>query len=297
MPSFNKATRLGNPRERSIELSTIPQSAAHRAKVDDDSEWRATRSILVYGVRVALRTNKREVLDRFADYLPPLWKHSNVSVVDRTFSLRVGKSKHALFEDAELAIRSRSLKVILDSFATRLKAFVAEMARRRVFVHAGAVGWNGRAIIIPGRSMSGKTSLVRELVRAGATYYSDEYAVLDMRGRVHPYPQPLAIRNPRTHVQQHRHVEELGGVAGEAPLNVGLVIVTRYREDARWRPRQLTRGQGILELLNNTVPARRKPEIVMPTLQHAVREGIVLKSVRGEASETVDLILKRLVMS
>jgi hypothetical protein len=31
---------------------------------------------------------------------------------------------------------------------------------------------------------------VAELVRAGATYYSDEFAVLDSRGRVHPFPRP-----------------------------------------------------------------------------------------------------------
>ena len=89
-------------------------------------------------------------------------------------------------------------------------------------------------------------------------------------------------------------MEELGGVAGDRPLPVGLVIVTRYQEDARWRPSQLTGGQGVLELLNNTVPARRKPEIVMPTLQRAVGEGIVLKGVRGGAPETVELILRRL---
>jgi hypothetical protein len=34
-------------------------------------------------------------------------------------------------------------------------------------------------------SYSGKTTLVSELIRAGATYYSDEYAVIDERGRVH----------------------------------------------------------------------------------------------------------------
>ena len=33
-----------------------------------------------------------------------------------------------------------------------------------------------------------------ELVRAGATYYSDEYAVFDSRGRVHPFAQQLAQR-------------------------------------------------------------------------------------------------------
>ena len=116
--------------------------------------------------------------------------------MDRTFSLRVSKSRYELFEDADLAIGSRSLRHVLESFATRLKAYIAEMARRRVFVHAGAVGWHGKAIIIPGRSMSGKTSLVRELVRAGAIYYSDEYAVLDLQG---PSPSLSATtRNQRT---------------------------------------------------------------------------------------------------
>ena len=42
------------------------------------------------------------------------------------------------------------------------------------------VTWGrGRAIVIPGRTFSGKSTLVAELVRAGATYYSDEYAVED----------------------------------------------------------------------------------------------------------------------
>jgi len=259
----------------------------------DSSDWTAGRSVLAYGVRVGIRTNKPEALDHFSEYLPPLWKASSVSSVDRLFSLRIGKAVHVLFEDSDMTIRSRSLKRVLEDFGTRVKAYVAEMARRRVFVHAGAVGWHGKAIIIPGRSMSGKTSLVRELVRAGATYYSDEYAVLDIQGRVHPYPQPLAIRKSGSFIQRKRSVEELGGVAGDKPLPVGLVIVSQFQADARWRPRQLSRGQGVLEVLANTVPARRKPEIVMPTLQRAVSEATILKSARGEAAETVDLILKR----
>ena len=72
--------------------------------------------------------------------------------------------------------------------------YVAEEARRGVFVHAGVVGWKGRALVLPGKSGAGKTTLVAELIRAGATYYSDEYAVLDERGRVHPYARPLAVR-------------------------------------------------------------------------------------------------------
>ncbi|HEX4946011.1 MAG TPA: hypothetical protein VFZ34_05085 [Blastocatellia bacterium] len=185
----------------------------------------------------------------------------------------------------------RSLRGVLEEFERRLKMYVAEMARRRVFVHAGAVGWKGKAIVIPGRSYSGKTTLVRELVRAGATYYSDEYAVLDMQGRLHPYPQPLAIRKPGSATQKKYQAEEFGGTTGTKPLPIGLVIVSRFREKARWRPVQLTLGHGVLELLDNTVPARRKPEVVLPTLQKAVTAATILKGDRSEAEELARRIL------
>jgi len=256
-------------------------------------EWTAQRSILVYGVRIGLRTNRPEALERFADHFPPLWKPASTLFVDRLFSLWIEKSTHTLFEDDDVALRSRSPKIVFEDFETRLKIYVAEMARRRVFIHAGAVGWRGKAIIIPGRSMSGKTSLVKELVRAGATYYSDEYAVLDMQGRVHPYPQPLAIRNSGSFKQKKRRVEELGGVTGTRPLPVGMVIVSQYKAGTRWRPGELSDGQAVLELLANTVPARRKPEVVIPTLQKAVAEATVLKGARGEAKEIARLILQK----
>lgn len=257
------------------------------------SEWTAVRSILLFGVRVGIRTNNAELLEGLSAYFPPLWKPIAAAAMDRMFSLRIGKSSHTLFEDEEPVLKARSRKRIYEDFERRLKIYVAEMARRRVFVHAGAVGWNGKAIVIPGRSYSGKTTLVRELVRAGATYYSDEYAVLDMQGRLHAYPQPLAIRKPGLLAQEKYPIETMGGIVGRKPLPVGLVIVSRYREHSRWRPLKLTAGHGVLELLDNTVPARRKPEVVLPTLQKAVTAATILKGERGEAEEIVNRILKR----
>ncbi len=265
-----------------------------------EGDWVAGRSILAYGVRIGIRTNKPEFLDRILDHAPPLWKPTSVQFVERLFSFhlqdkglrRRSRSPHLLMDDLKMVTRSGSLKEIFEAFETRLKMYVAEMARRRVFVHAGAVGWQGKAIIIPGRSMSGKTSLVAELVRAGATYYSDEYAVLDGRGRVHPYPQPLAIRNKQSARQVKCRAEEIGGVTGTRPLPVGLVVVSRYKAGSAWRPGQLTAGQAVLALLANTIPARRKPEVVLPTLERAVSEANVLKGARGEAEETANLILK-----
>jgi len=181
---------------------------------------------------------------------------------------------------------------VLEDFERRLKMYVAEMAPGRVFVHAGVVGWRGKAIMIPGRSLSGKSTLVAELVRCGATYYSDEYAVLDVNGRVHPYPQAVALRRPGSTKQKKLWAESMGGGTGRRPHPIGLVVAGRYGAGRRWRPEPLSDGQAILELLDNTIPARRKPEMVLTVLRRLVADAIVLKGSRGEAKETARLILK-----
>lgn len=263
-------------------------------------DWVDGRSIVACGVRVGIRTNKPEFLEKLLAMIPEIWKPSAARVVERLFSLRVGtsglrrngRSWHQLYEDQQIVASSPDLDWVLETFERQLKMYLAEMAQRRVFVHAGAVGWRGKAIIVPGRSMSGKTSLVAELVRAGATYYSDEYAVLDKYGRVHPYSAPLSIREDETLKQKKCEVEEFGGSAGVYPLPVGLVVVSYYKPAAHWRPRALSAGEGMLELLANTVPARRKPKVVVPTLEKAIRAAVALKGARGEAQETAPLILR-----
>ena len=119
------------------------------------------------------------------------------------------------------------------------------------------VGWKGKAIVIPGRSYSGKSTLVAALVRAGATYYSDEYAVFDRKGLVHPFAKPLEIRAEGEFKQSRVPVGELGGKSGTRPLPVGLVLMTGYKQGAKWRPRKLSPGKGVLEMLFNTVSARK----------------------------------------
>ena len=109
---------------------------------------------------------------------------------------------------------------------------------------------------MPGAALTGKSTLVAALIRAGATYYSDQFAVLDEQGRVHPYATPLAlpafpapVRPPADHDGDQR------GLAGEEPLPVGAIVLTSYRPGAEWRPRRLSRGEGALALMSQTVPA------------------------------------------
>lgn len=252
-----------------------------------------------YGVRIGISANSPAVLSSVRNYLPPGWKSLSSAEADRWYSLIVDgpvdadTSKHSiLFSDADKLFQSTDRNDVLEVFESSLQLYVAEFAKDRVFIHAGVVGWKGRAILIPGRSFSGKTTLVAALLRRGASYYSDEYAVLDSDGYVHPYSKPLAIREGGTARQTKYRAEALGGRRGTRPLPVGVVVVSKYQAGARWRPRHLSQGLGALALLDNAVSARRQPEVVLSTLQKAVSHAAILKGIRGEADETVKSILQ-----
>ncbi len=90
------------------------------------------------------------------------------------------------------------------------------------------------------------------------------------------------------------HPEALGGTTGVRPLPVGLVVATSYRDGARWRPRPLSPGRAVMQLLAHTVPASRDPERVFATLRSATDEAMVIKGARGEAREIAEVLLRRL---
>jgi hypothetical protein len=253
-----------------------------------------------YGRRIGVRVNDPEPLRRIESLLPPGWTPSPSPVVGRLYSVFVGgespragmRRLHLAYANTLRIARTADLEAVLEGFESDLRLYIAERALGRVFVHAGVVAWRGRAIVIPGRSFSGKSSLVAALVRAGATYYSDEYAVFDARGRVHPFPAPLSLRGAEGERPTKHSPESLGGRPGTRPLPVGLVAVSEYRQGARWRPRRLTPGQAVLALLAHTVPARERPAAALATLKRAVVAAPVLKGTRGEASEVADVLLE-----
>jgi hypothetical protein len=263
--------------------------------------WTAGLSFRVCGLRLGVRVNDAGILPEVIKGLPPGWKETESPYVDMLFSMLVGgqtqvanvRRFNLVYLDAARLVRTTNLEAALGTLEMALDFYVSTEARRRVFVHAGVVGWGGKAIIIPGKATSGKTTLVAELVKQGATYFSDEHAVLDARGRVHPYPKPLAINSPAG-VRIKTPVADLGGTIGDKPLPVGLILASQYRKGAQWRGREVSAGKGVLTLLANTVSARLKPELALATLEQAVSRARVFEGVRGEAKETASVILEEL---
>jgi len=260
-----------------------------------------------YGVRIGLHVDCRALLDALESSagidLPYGWRAVNdhelgVPVAIR-YHLRTGQAassapSYRVYADTDLVVEVRGLADAGRALAAHAEPFVAQHAPDHLFVHAGVVGWQDRAIVMPGASFAGKTTMVQAWLEAGATYYSDEFAVLDTAGRVHPFARPLSVRDGSTMWSRRVPAGSLGAQCGTTSLPIGLVLVTSYRAGACWRPRRLTTARTLIELMRHAIAARGDPAHSMPILNRAVSESTALAGLRGEARPLVAAVLQLL---
>ncbi len=245
-----------------------------------------------YGVRVKLKAVSRELLEQ-ASHAANSALLGRLEIVDNIdaehsfgFSLDDDSETLVLLENGERITSDTSVPRFFRFFDSLIRIKIAENTREWVFIHAGVVAWKGRAIVIPANSFGGKTSLVAELVRNGAEYYSDEYAVLDGKGLVHSFPRDLSIRYFDGELREKRvDPGTLGGRVGRGEIPIGLVLLTEYKADGVWNPQTLTAGQGIIEMIPHTISRRSNTEFSLKVLNTSVSNAIMLKGPRGEASD------------
>lgn len=242
-------------------------------------------------MNVTISGSNRRALKLLTELLPPAWQDAPVADDALGFKLQTSDARtYELARNGEV-IGSGSPEAMVDRFDWLLRNHIAVAAPEHVFVHAGAVAYDGRAIVIPGQSFSGKTTLVTELVKAGATYYSDEYAVLGSDGHLYQYAKPLSIRGDDDSTKTMRDISVFGGTAGETPVPVGLVLVTQYRTGASWEPLELTRSEAVLEFLPHAFAAQERPQQTLAILGRAVKAATALKGDRGDAAELAPALL------
>src|SRR3989442_3695917 len=267
----------------------------------DRLDWAEGLTLSTFGVRAGVRVNVLGVLPRVLPLLPPGWKKSHRVIVERLYSLVVAQGceragvrrLHLLYADSTRIARDAALNRVLATLETDLHRYTAEATSDMTFLHAGVVGWQGSAIMFPGPSLSGKTTLVREMLRLGATYYSDEFAVVDDSGRVHPFARPLRIREEDSYTQTPCPAEEFGAATGLAPLTVGMTVICEYQKGARWQPTPLSQGLGALELLSNSIAIRSQPHQTLARVHEFAKQARFYRGPRGDACETAKQILNR----
>lgn len=248
--------------------------------------------IHAYGCRVQVETACHEaycVLTRYV--LPSLPKKPSVDCPDMRIRIdRAVDEFRLLIDDVPVDSANQAISLVPSLIRALDDAVLEHMTTLRA-LHAGVVIWNGRALLLPGASHAGKSSLVAEFLRRGASYFSDEYALMDADGRVHPYPRPLLVRNGGP--EQHPMLAgEYNAPVGDAPARVGWVFELQYRPEERFSTAPITQSEALLALLRNTPHALEETPDMVDTLRCAITEAACYSGCRGEAAQAVDEILR-----
>lgn len=262
-------------------------------------KWKGCFAFEAFGVKIGVRSNNIKIIEKLKDGLPFLLpidlKEIPIEAAEHIYSVYRSKSRrrpNLTYLGQEEVVRQAFNERKVDLIESQIRMTVAEFAEDFVFLHAGAIGYKGKAIIIPARSFSGKTSLVAEFAKRGFEYYSDEYAVLDRNGLVHPFTKKLSIRGIIDDYQQvDIGVEELGGRKGVVPLEVGLILVSRYVKGGKFTPELVSAGAGIIESIANSVSIRQNPQFVLQVLSLVTNRAKIVKTNRSEAKKFVDRFL------
>lgn len=154
--------------------------------------WAAGIGVEVFGLKIGFRVRDPLLLDSVLARIPAGWTPLEAAGIDRLYSV-VTPTLHGsnvgplcvLYRDHTMLTRTERLGDLLEDFESDLDFYIAANSQAPLFVHAGAVKWKQHTILVPGSSGSGKTSLVAEFLRAGASFYSDDVAIIDRSGYLH----------------------------------------------------------------------------------------------------------------
>ena len=248
------------------------------------------RVLQAYGLVVSIQTDAPDLLPLVEPQLPsfPDAPASSAADLEYQVKIRPGGGVAVLRGRRTLAnvsdVPAASSHLVMD-----LQTAIARHAAGYTFVHSGVVAINERALVLPGRSHAGKSTLVAALVRMGAKYGSDEFAVVDSTGLVHPYPRRLALRT-ETAVSRIAACD-LGGEELTEGLHAAAVVFTEYQSGAALSLAPLTAGAVVLRLLQHCLGVRGRPSETMLALRALARSAAGFASLRGDADDTARLLI------
>ena len=194
---------------------------------------------------------------------------------DGVYHLVIGERRYGPYRTNENAFRGISNGI----------HFLIGKRSAMTFVHAGAVEIDGAAVVFPGRSRWGKSTLVASLVDQGCGYLSDEYAVISPEGSVYPLSKPIRLRSNGG--AEYRTPQ---GVSAPGGLPCAAVVLTRYEEASLWTPEILTRGKAVLGILPSALQSRDEPQQVLESLNALVRNAVCYQSPHGNGEPTAQTL-------
>jgi hypothetical protein len=226
-------------------------------------------------------------------YVWPTFPRTVITTDDPDITIRLIQSADVfqlLADDVVIASGDQAMDLVPSLVNALDEAVIQHLTTLRA-VHAGAVLLNGRALLLPGSTHAGKSSLVAELLRRGAEYLSDEYALIDVEGKVHPYPRPLLLRNGSPK-QFPMLPSECNAKLAVDPAPVGWILSLKYSPLADWEVVAVPQSLALLDLFRNTPHALAESPEIVAAFQRAVEGAACYAGTRPNVDQAADRILE-----
>ncbi|WP_109484764.1 hypothetical protein [Occallatibacter savannae] len=246
-----------------------------------------------FDCKVSVRSDSEATLECLNQFLLPALPRSAVSREPAEIAISVlsEKEKLAIFVDGVQVSFANTLQdAALGAVKALDEAIVRKLKRLRP-VHAGAVVLHRKALLVPGSSRAGKSSLVAELLSRGAAHLSDEYALVDQDGRVHAYPRPLLLRNGSPKQTLVLPAELKASYASEA-APVGTIVAVEYAPEGSWKIERISHGEAVMLLLRNTPHEMGEAPEMIDFFTRCVAGADCYAGTRGDVVEAADRILE-----
>lgn len=244
------------------------------------------------GLRLAVTAdNAEEVVERLRRYVPLDFTEATDGPVKREFVIH----ERLLRIDGSVdEATRRGLVGPVEALCSAIELLMAEFSRQYLFVHSGVVARGDQAVLFPGRTHAGKTTVAGAFARAGWTYLSDEFALVDAEGKIGAYPRPPSVRHTWGAVG-HREMPEGWLVAPrESRWQLDAVLFLRFDAASGLDVRPLSRAETVLRLLDNTGAAHHDAPFVMDRLVAATEDVRAWEGTRGDVASAFPLLLRLL---
>lgn len=168
-----------------------------------------------------------------------------------------------------------TLQVLMTELISRLVA----VCDRGMILHAAALAWQGKGLILCGKSSSGKSSLAAWLTADGFQYLTDEVIEVPLDGNiVHGFTRSITLKHGSAFIWRSRlynteaqgflsfedggawidpDLFHPGGVADKVKPSV--LIFPQYQTDVPLQTQKLTTAETLFRLLQALVNARNLP--------------------------------------
>jgi hypothetical protein len=250
-----------------------PQAVALRAQLDERT-WAAVSEVhQAVGCTFRVRSEDEAVAAELTRVLRSLRRPGTTAA--HSYSIRRRRAEGAeqwrvYFDGTPLGtVGSGESAVALVLW--HLNQAVVRHTDGALFFHAGGVQVDGRVVMLPASTDSGKSTLTTALVRRGLAYVTDAAVALDVSsGVVRPYPKAICLEResqllfpdlrpePRTPVggvgaaRWNVDPAEIPGATIGAGGRVGLVVSPTYTPGAATRVERVTEVDAVRLLLDTT---------------------------------------------